>query len=324
MRQDQPVPNVAGRRFVVLRHEVPDDSPIPSHWDLLIEAGHSFLTWRLWQDWATVAEQSIQRIGDHRLDFLEFEGPLTGGRGCVGRVDSGELAAWVWCDREIAGAFRGRFGTVQRRLFRLESTGGADEWRLEQTTLDTDLRKGSVMIARQPWFERSFPSGLPGHLLPVIVERLRGTPARLEERLRDVPQAALIRRLGETWSIQENAGHLSDVEPLWSARVDDLAAGRKELAAADLQNRRTHDANHNQARCAEIVSAFRSARRHLVQQLESFPPDRMECPALHPRLKSAMNVSDLAYFVAEHDDYHMARISELLREFLPGSDRSKT
>jgi nitronate monooxygenase len=36
--------------------------------------------------------------------------------------------------------------------------------------------------------------------------------------------------------------------------------------------------------------------------------------ALHPRLRVAMNVVDLAYFVSEHDDYHLARITELLRE----------
>jgi hypothetical protein len=27
-----------------------------------------------------------------------------------------------------------------------------------------------------------------------------------------------------------------------------------------------------------------------------------------------MNVVDVAYFVSEHDDYHLARITELLRE----------
>jgi O-succinylhomoserine sulfhydrylase len=43
------------------------------------------------------------------------------------------------------------------------------------------------MIARQPWFERSFPTGLPAHLLPVVIERLRGTPARIADRLAETP-----------------------------------------------------------------------------------------------------------------------------------------
>jgi hypothetical protein len=36
---------------------------------------------------------------------------------------------------------------------------------------------------------------------------------------------------------------------------------------------------------------------------------------LHPRLNQPMRVVDLLFFVAEHDDYHLARISELIREF---------
>ena len=69
------------------------------------------------------------------------------------------------------------------------------------------------MLRRLPWFERAFPTGLPAHLLPVVVERLRGTPARLADRLAGVPQGVLVRRAGDSWSIQENAGHLLDLEP---------------------------------------------------------------------------------------------------------------
>lgn len=37
--------------------------------------------------------------------------------------------------------------------------------------------------------------------------------------------------------------------------------------------------------------------------------------ALHPRLRVPMNLVDHAFFVAEHDDYHLTRITELLAEF---------
>ena len=168
------------------------------------------------------------------------------------------------------------------------------------------------MVNRLPWFERGFPTGLPAHLLPVIVERLRGTPARLADRLAGVPDAVLTRRGNGSWSIQENVGHLLDLEPLWHQRVGDLARRRGELAAADLTNRRTHEANHNAAPLAGLLAAFRTARDTLVRAFEAFPEDGMSFTALHPRLKAAMNVTDLAYFVAEHDDYHLARISELL------------
>jgi hypothetical protein len=168
------------------------------------------------------------------------------------------------------------------------------------------------MVKRQAWFERVFPTGLPAHLLPVVVERLRGTPARLADRLGDVPHEVLIRRDGDSWSIQENVGHLLDLEPLWQQRVGDLAQRRGQLAEADLTNRRTHEANHNAAPLAGLLTAFRAARGALVCQLEIFPDDSLAFTAVHPRLKTPMNVIDLAYFVAEHDDYHLARISELL------------
>ncbi len=169
------------------------------------------------------------------------------------------------------------------------------------------------MVTRLPWFERQFPTGLPAHLLPVVVERLRGTPARLADRLAGVPPEVLVRRGGGAWSIQEHVGHLLDLEPLWQRRADDLAARRAELAEADLTNRRTHEANHNAARLAALLAEFRAARAGLVRRLEEFPGDGLAVAALHPRLKVPMNVVDLANFVAEHDDYHLARISELLR-----------
>jgi hypothetical protein len=168
------------------------------------------------------------------------------------------------------------------------------------------------MVRRLPWFDRVFPTGLPAHLLPVIVERLRGTPARLADRLAGVPPSARVRRHGDSWSIQENVGHLLDLEPLWHQRVGDLAHRRGELAAADLSNRRTHEANHNAVPLGDLLATFWAARRELVLRLESFPDDGMAFTALHPRLKVPMNVIDVAYFVAEHDDYHLARISELL------------
>src|SRR3989475_10468904 len=99
------------------------------------------------------------------------------------------------------------------------------------------------MIRKQPWFERKFPTGLSVDLFPVIVERLRGTPARLEDRLSSLPVSILTRRSGSTWSSQENAGHLLDLEPLWLARGEDPLARRPEMNTGGLTQRPT-DAAH--------------------------------------------------------------------------------
>lgn len=171
------------------------------------------------------------------------------------------------------------------------------------------------MTKKQPWFERQFPTGLRPDLFPVIVERLRGAPARVEDRLNSVPGPTLTRRLGSTWSIQENAGHLLDLEPLWLARVEDLLARRSEITVADLTNRRTHEANHNAARLGAILGGFREARSVLVRRLEGVDDAALTHTAPHPRLRTPMSLVDHAFFVAEHDDYHLARITELLLEF---------
>ena len=166
-----------------------------------------------------------------------------------------------------------------------------------------------------PWFERVFKFDLPEGLFPNVLERLRGTPARLEERLSPALRRVLIQKEGSSWSIQENAGHLLDLEPLWAARVGDFVQGNKRLQTADLTNRKTHEAGHNNSPLEKILSSFRAARSSLVARLESLDPDIFGRTALHPRLDQPMRLLDHIFFVAEHDDHHLARISVLVRKF---------
>lgn len=168
-------------------------------------------------------------------------------------------------------------------------------------------------MARPLWFERKFDFSFPVELYPEIIERLRGTPARIEERVRDVPAALLTRRDGDKWSIQENIGHLLDLDELFAGRFEDYERGLEKLRAADLQNQKTHQAQHNSRPVEEILREFRHGRLALVSRLELQPSEYFRRTALHPRLNTPMRVTDLLYFVAEHDDHHLARISELLR-----------
>jgi uncharacterized damage-inducible protein DinB len=163
------------------------------------------------------------------------------------------------------------------------------------------------------WFERKFEFSFPVEQYPNLCIRLRGTPARLEEVLHDVPPNMLVRRLGDKWSAQEHAGHLLDLEPLWMARVDDFLAGGDTLTAADLSNRKTHDANHNGRALKGILAEFRKERLRLVDRVEEFKPELFARSMLHPRLKQRMRMVDHLYFAAEHDDHHLAKIWELVR-----------
>ncbi len=169
------------------------------------------------------------------------------------------------------------------------------------------------MVKREAWIKRRFVFDLPVWMFPNIVERLRGTPARLEDRIKYVGPEVLTRRLHDGWSIQENAGHLADVEELWRNRLDDFEKGLDELTPADMSNARSKAAEHNSKSIEDILAAFRTERGDFVQRLESYDEAMVVRPAHHPRLDATMRVIDLAFFAAEHDDHHLSRITELIR-----------
>ena len=161
------------------------------------------------------------------------------------------------------------------------------------------------------WFDRKFDLGLPASAFPPILGRLRSFPDRLEREVRRVPEERLTVRVGDGWSIQENVGHLFDLEALWEKRLDDFDAGVTVLHPADLENRKTHEADHNSRRIDDLLTAFRDARLRIVQRLERMSPAELSRVALHPRLQQAMSVVDLGFFVAEHDDHHLNTITTL-------------
>ena len=175
----------------------------------------------------------------------------------------------------------------------------------------------NVMIERTRWFSRQFAFDVEPWAFPNIVERVRGTPARLEERLRGLDPTTLTTRLEEKWSIQENAGHLLDLEALWSVRLDDFERGAERLHAADLENRRTHEANHNASQIGDVLAAFRRERETIITRLEGYDETLVLRTALHPRLAQPMRLIDLVLFVAEHDDHHLATITALMAKLGP-------
>jgi uncharacterized damage-inducible protein DinB len=162
------------------------------------------------------------------------------------------------------------------------------------------------------WFERKFAFAFPVEHWPNVSARLRGTPARLEETLRGRVREILIRKVAGKWSAQEHAGHLLDLEALWLARVEDYVAGSEQLTVADLRNRKTDEANHNARSPEQILAEFRAARGRLLSRVEELDAALFAEAIPHPRLKTPMRLVDHLYFVAEHDDHHLARVWELL------------
>ena len=168
-------------------------------------------------------------------------------------------------------------------------------------------------MERTKWFERKFDFSLPVGVFPSVVERLRGTPARLEELVRALSPNILTTKHGDGWSIQEHVGHLIDLDELHEGRLEDYAQRLATLRPADLSNRKTYEADHNAARIEDLLARLRFARTRFVRRLEALTEDEASASALHPRLNQPMRVIDMALFVAEHDDHHLATITELSR-----------
>ena len=76
------------------------------------------------------------------------------------------------------------------------------------------------------------------NIFPSIIERLKGTPLRLNDKVSKIPDGNLTIGLNNSWSIAENIGHLVDLEPLWNGRLQDILENKKELRHADLENKK--------------------------------------------------------------------------------------
>src|SRR5215203_2009924 len=119
-------------------------------------------------------------------------------------------------------------------------------------------------MPRIKWTDRRFNFDFPAGLYPEMIERVRGTPARLEDLFTGLSHETLTSQADGRWSMQENAGHLLDLESLVSQRIDEYVAGNTTLHAADMSNRRTYDADHNDVPVDSILKAFRTARLGIV------------------------------------------------------------
>ncbi|MCI0681315.1 MAG: hypothetical protein L0Y71_04355 [Gemmataceae bacterium] len=70
-------------RFVILEHDHP-----ALHWDFMLEQDGVLKTWRLPAPPAASPARA-ESIGDHRLAYLDYEGPVSRNRGTVKRWDAG-------------------------------------------------------------------------------------------------------------------------------------------------------------------------------------------------------------------------------------------
>tara|TARA_R110002050_G_scaffold110892_1_gene223535 strand:- start:23182 stop:23709 length:528 start_codon:yes stop_codon:yes gene_type:complete len=161
------------------------------------------------------------------------------------------------------------------------------------------------------WFERKFDFASEQNIFPSIIERLDGTSMRLQKKIENVSSEVLEIKIDDRWSIKENIGHLIDLEPLWQGRLEDILQNKAYLRPTDLDNRKTDLAQHNKKDLNNLLSQFQNLRNITMRKLNVLTAEDVYKSALHPRLEKPMRIMDLFLFVAEHDDHHLAKMTEI-------------
>ena len=174
------------------------------------------------------------------------------------------------------------------------------------------------MVKKIKWVERKFEFHDPVGVFPCVLSCLQGTPVRIGEITRNLPPGILVIRAADSWSIQENVGHLLDLEELGEKRLADFLSNADVLTPADMTNAKTHGGNHNSGSMKDLLQKFKDARQALVSKLADLSEEQVAISILHPRINKPMRIIDWAFFMAEHDDNHIARIIELAKTLQRG------
>ncbi len=116
-------------RFALLVH----DSPRGMHYDFFLEAGDVLKTWALPQEPEPGLEINCEALADHRPLYLDYEGPISGGRGTVAGWDRGTYSVEAWRDDEIIVALAG-----SKLAGRVALRRTAGQWRFQWKTEDIE------------------------------------------------------------------------------------------------------------------------------------------------------------------------------------------
>jgi hypothetical protein len=117
-------------RFVILRH----DSPRGEHFDFMFEAGEALKTWSLPRPPEIGVEMDCEALADHRLAYLDYEGPIAGQRGAVTRWDCGTYTLEHESGTEWAVNLVGR--KIAGRAILLRSAAEPEQWRVSFASVD--------------------------------------------------------------------------------------------------------------------------------------------------------------------------------------------
>lgn len=115
-------------RFVLHWHETPATFARPAHWDLMLQVGDHLRCWALERAPNEIVDQAVDALQDHRLAYLDYEGPVSGERGSVSRHDQGEYETITDEVNELVVLLRGN--RMQGTLTLRRESAADQRWRL--------------------------------------------------------------------------------------------------------------------------------------------------------------------------------------------------
>jgi len=117
------------QQYVIQEHTTAADT----HWDLMLEMGPALWTWRLPVRPEQIGNEAVQaqRISDHPLRFLNYEGPVQHGTGYDRISDKGHFRICTQTPDRLTVELSGR---VLQGRFTLCSTDKPSLWSLQTET----------------------------------------------------------------------------------------------------------------------------------------------------------------------------------------------
>ena len=148
--------------------------------------------------------------------------------------------------------------------------------------------------------------------LPVLLERVKGTTARLSNLLARQPAEQLLHRVDGKWSAMEHLGHLLTLQDRFSPRVDDFEQRRTKLCDINLQDQVHFLQGQRLRMLGDVLEEFRLKRLDFANRVEHLHRRSLEHAAYHPCQDRTMRPMDMLLWIAEHDDHHLASVRALL------------